>query len=139
VTLLTSHPSHRRYTDYRRCSISTEEDSMADREAWDQEDLWWEQNFSSRPYASGRRYEDFRPAYRYGFESGKHSMGRTWSDVESDLRTGWDKFEGRPAGGSTWENIKDAVRDAWHRVTGQKDLEVDKMSEASSTGRTRKL
>jgi hypothetical protein len=116
----------------------TEEDSMADRGTWDQEDRWWEQNFSSRPYASGRSYEDFRPAYRYGYESGSHNMGRTWNDVESDLRTGWDKYEHRPAGGSTWENIKDAVRDAWHRVTGQRDMDVERMSE-SNTGKTRQL
>ena len=99
---------------------------MADNRTWDQEDRLWEQNFSSRPYASGRSYSDFRPAYRYGFESGQHSMGRTWSDVESDLRTGWDKFESS----STWEHVKDAVKDAWHRITGQHDLDADKMSES---------
>jgi len=113
---------------------------MADNRTWDQEDLWWQENFSSRPYAAGYTYEEFRPAYRYGFESARHNMGRTWKDVESDLRTGWDKFEHRSAGGSTWENIKDAVRDAWHRVTGQKDLDVEKLSESSDTVRTsRKL
>ena len=111
---------------------------MADNRTWDQEDKWWEQNFSARPYATGRKYDEFRPAYRYGFESGTHHMGRAWNEVESDLRTGWDKFESRPAGGSTWEDIKDAVRDAWHRVTGQKDLDVDRMSEASSS-RNRQL
>jgi hypothetical protein len=42
-------------------------------------------------------------------------MGRTWNEVEADLRTGWDKFEHR--GTSTWERVKDAVRDAWHRAT----------------------
>jgi hypothetical protein len=55
--------------------------------------------------------------------------------VESDLRTGWDKYEHRLSGGSTWENIKDAVRDAWHRVTGQK-LDVDKMAESSERVRS---
>ena len=69
-------------------------------------------------------------------------MGRTWRDAEADLRTGWDKFENRPAGGSTWENVKDAVRDAWHRVTGQHDVDTDKMSESevnrgSQSGRSR--
>ena len=58
-------------------------------------------------------------------------MGRTWSDVESDLQTGWEKYEYRPQGGSTWEKVKDAVSDAWHRVTGQKRLDVDKLSESS--------
>ena len=108
---------------------------MADNRTWDQEDLWWKENFKSRPYAAGGSYEEFQPAYRYGFESGRHNMGRTWSDVETDLRSGWDKYEHRGASGSTWENIKDAVRDAWHRVTGQK-LDVDKMSESSGTVRS---
>ena len=113
---------------------------MADNRTWDQEDQWWQENFSSRPYAAGYTYDEFRPAYRYGFESGRHNMGRTWKDVEGDLRTGWDKFEHRSPGGSTWENIKDAVRDAWHRVTGQKDLDTEKMSESSDTVRSsRKL
>jgi hypothetical protein len=117
--------------------LEVEEDNMADNRTWAQEDRWWEQNFSSRPYASGRRYEEFQPAYRYGFESGQHHMGRTWKDVESDLRTGWDKFEHRSAGGAAWENIKDAVKDAWHRITGQHDVDADKMSESEVDRLTR--
>jgi hypothetical protein len=107
---------------------------MADNRTWDQEDLWWQENFTSRPYSAGYTYEAFRPAYRYGFEAGRHNLGRTWDEVESDLRTGWDKYEYRSPGGSTWDRIKDAVRDAWHRMTGQK-LDVDKMSESSDTVR----
>jgi hypothetical protein len=57
-------------------------------------------------------------------------MGRIWDDVESDLKTGWEKFEGKS--NSTWENVKHAVRDAWHRVTGQRDLDTSKMREAST-------
>ena len=86
-------------------------------------------------YATGRTYDDFQPGYRYGFESGAHHLGRTWGDVETDLRTGWDKYQFR--GSSTWENIKDAVRDAWHRVTGQKDLDADRMSEANASNMSR--
>jgi hypothetical protein len=113
---------------------------MPDDRTWDQEDLWWQENFNSRPYAAGYIYEEFRPAYRYGFESGRHNMGRTWSDVESDLQTGWEKYEYRPLGGSTWEKVKEAVSDAWHRVTGQKRLDVDKMSGSSETAKSsRKL
>jgi hypothetical protein len=115
--------------------------SSTDR-SWNDEDSWWRSNFSSRPYATDRTYDEFRPAYQYGYESGQHHMGRNWKDVESDLRTGWEKFEGRSGAGSTWESVKDAVRDAWHRVTGQKDVDTDKMSEAeydriSQGGRTR--
>jgi hypothetical protein len=96
---------------------------MATNRSWDEEDSWWRNNFSSRPYATGRDYDE-------------------WNDVESDLRTGWEKFESRPGAGSTWDNVKHAIRDAWHRVTGQNDLDTDRMSEAeydrvSQGGRTR--
>lgn len=97
---------------------------------WNDEDTWWRDNFNSRPYATGRSYDDFRPAYQYGFESGRHHMGRQWNDVESDLATGWEKFEGKRGAGSTWNNVKHAVRDAWHRVTGQHDVDADRMSES---------
>jgi hypothetical protein len=103
---------------------------MATNKSWKEEDSWWRGNFSSRPYATGRDYEEFRPAYEYGYESGLHHMGREWNDVESDLRTGWEKFEGRRGAGSTWDSVKHAIRDAWHRVTGKHDLDPDRMSEA---------
>ena len=102
---------------------------MAQNRTWTDEDNWWRNNYSSRPYATGRNYEDFRPAYQYGFESGQHHMGRNWNDVETDLRSGWEKFEGRKGAGGTWESVKDAVKDAWHRITGQHDVDTDKMAD----------
>jgi hypothetical protein len=102
---------------------------MAQNRTWIDEDRWWQENFSSRPYASGRNYEDFRPAYQYGFESGQHHLGRRWNEVESDLQSGWEKFEGKKGAGSTWENVKHAIRDAWDRVTGQHQVDTDKMAE----------
>ena len=104
---------------------------MATNRNWDEEDSWWRSNFNSRPYATGRTYDEFRPAYQYGYESGQHHMGRQWNDVETDLRSGWEKkYQGLGGEGSTWDNVKHAVRDAWHRVTGQKDLDTDRMSES---------
>jgi hypothetical protein len=89
--------------------------------AWETEDNYWFENFSSRPYALGPDFYDrVRPAYRYGFESAQHHMGRSWEDAEADLRRGWDTYEHRAANPSTWEEIKEAVRDAWERVSGAK-------------------
>jgi hypothetical protein len=88
---------------------------MAD--LWNTEEQYWRDNFSTRPYARGRTYENFSGGYRYGFESANQYPNRSWNDVESDLRTGWNTYEHR--GQSTWEDIKDAVRDAWDRVTGR--------------------
>ncbi|HEU4630581.1 MAG TPA: hypothetical protein VFS08_12600 [Gemmatimonadaceae bacterium] len=88
---------------------------------WSTEDAYWQSNYSSRPYATAdRNYGYYQPAYRYGTEAATRYRGRNWSDVESELRSGWDTYEhrGREHGQSTWENMKDAVRDAWDRVTG---------------------
>ena len=90
---------------------------------WTTEDNYWRSNFASRPYARGDRgYDAYQPGYRYGFESAKRYPGRKWNEVESDLRSGWDRYEHRAK--STWENIKDAVRDAWDRVTGDRHMET---------------
>jgi hypothetical protein len=89
--------------------------------AWETEDNYWEENFSSRPYALGPDYYDqFRPAYHYGFESARHNLGRSWDDAEPDLREGWDRYRNESGSPSTWDEIKAAVRDAWDRVTGGK-------------------
>jgi hypothetical protein len=85
--------------------------------AWETEDNYWAENFSSRPYALGPDYYDrFRPAYRYGFESARDSLGRGWDDAEPDLRSGWDRYQGESGTPSAWDEIKAAVRDAWDRV-----------------------
>ena len=97
--------------------------------AWETEDNYWQENFSSRPYALGPDYYDrFRPAYRYGFESARHHLGRGWDDAESDLRTGWERYGSESGSPSTWDEIKAAVRDAWDRVTGGKvaDEQLDR-------------
>ncbi len=86
---------------------------------WDTEDTYWRDNFRGRPYVLGDDYDRYRPAYRYGFESARHHMGRNWEDAEPDIKQGWDRYEHRGGLQSTWEDIKDAVRDAWDRVTGQ--------------------
>ena len=86
---------------------------------WNQDQLWWRDNFRNRPYVSAdRRFEDYEPGYRFGYESANRYRGKNWNDVETNLRTDWDRFEGR--GSSTWENIKDSVRDAWDSVTGKR-------------------
>ena len=85
--------------------------------AWETEDNYWEENFSSRPYSLGPDYYDrFRPAYRYGFESARDSLGRSWDDAEPDLRSGWERYQEESGTPSVWDEIKAAVRDAWDRV-----------------------
>jgi hypothetical protein len=94
--------------------------------AWETEDNYWEENFSSRPYALGPDYYDrFRPAYRYGFESARDSLGRSWDDAEPDLRSGWERYQEESGTPSAWDQIKDAVRDAWDRVASGRTADTE--------------
>lgn len=82
---------------------------------WETEAAYWRENCSSRPYATADRdFSFYSPGYRYGFESAHKLRGKEWTDAESDLRGGWEKFEHR--GSSTWDNMKEAVRDGWNRI-----------------------
>ena len=104
--------------------------------AWETEDNYWHETFSSRPYAIGADYyERFRPAFRYGFESATHGLGRTWDDAEPDLRAGWDRYQHRGEASSVWEDIKEAVRDAWDRVVGTRDTSTTDPTEARHRAR----
>jgi hypothetical protein len=92
------------------------------RSSWNDEDVYWQSNYRTRPYASSanRDYTYYQPGYRYGYESANRFQDRNWNDVEADLSKGWNTYEHR--GTSTWEQMKDAVRDAWDRVTGNRPV-----------------
>ena len=91
-----------------------------DQMGWNDEDTYWRANYRARPYASsaGRDYDDYQPAYRYGYDAATRYRNRNWNDVESDLARDWDTYQYR--GNSTWEHVKDAVRDAWDRMTSNR-------------------
>jgi hypothetical protein len=85
--------------------------------SWEDEERWWRDNYAKRPYVSrDRNFDYYRPGYQYGFESAQKHGTRSWNEVETDLRTGWDKYEYR--GKSNWEEIKESVRDAWEHLSG---------------------
>ena len=66
-----------------------------------------------REYAGrGARYEDYEPAYRWGFENADRYRGRDWAASEADLRRDWE----RTNPGSDWERFKNAVRRGWDRM-----------------------
>ena len=83
---------------------------------WGTEDLYWPHGFGGRPRSrAGRRHDYHRPAHRYGADSVAGHWGRSWSEVEPELRAAWDRYG--HLGAQAWDDIKDAVRDAWNRVT----------------------
>ena len=71
-------------------------------------------HFDSNYAQSGERWEQYQPAYRYGetLRSDDRFQGRTWDDIESDVRTDWEAANAGP-----WEKFKASIRHAWERVT----------------------
>ena len=75
----------------------------------------WRERFEQRPYAQGRRYDDYEAAYRYGTLAYIQSdRPREWSEVENELHGGW--AQGRGDSRMEWQDAEPAVRDAWERL-----------------------
>src|SRR4051794_3744992 len=79
------------------------------------EDAYWRNNYSRRPYAANRSYDDLAPAYRYGWESRGRYADRKFNDVENDLQHGWEQTKDKSK--LAWSDAKHAVKDSWNRVT----------------------
>ena len=93
----------------------------ATRDAWDrldrrhENDTYWRSNFSAQPHATmGFGYDEFEPAYRYGWESRERYAGRNFDEVENDLERGWERAKGKSR--LAWADAKHAVKSAWHRT-----------------------
>jgi hypothetical protein len=79
------------------------------------EDAYWRENYQTRPYASaGHAYDEWAPAYRYGWESRTRHGDQTFEDVEDDLGSGWDTAKSNSS--LDWTQAKPATRDAWERI-----------------------
>jgi hypothetical protein len=82
------------------------------------EDAYWQQQHANRPYYDkSLSYDDYGPAYRYGWESYSAHRNRKFEDVENDLQRGWDKAKSKSRLG--WDKAKLATRDAWDRMTNR--------------------
>jgi hypothetical protein len=74
--------------------------------------------WQSRYGASGGRWEDFEPAYRFGYEMSydPRYQGRDWSDVEPELRQNygaWSQRYGYQYDDTEWDRMSEHIRDAY--------------------------
>jgi uncharacterized protein (TIGR02284 family) len=80
---------------------------------------YWRTNYQHRPYVEpGVDYDQYAPAYRYGWEMYTVHSGRSFEDMEPELSRRWDTS--RQGSRLTWERAKEAVRDAWNRMAGHR-------------------
>lgn len=70
-------------------------------------------HFSTSMYSNTYTYEQYEPAYRYGYDLATNSRyrQRNWDEIELEAQRYWD--ERNPG---TWDRIKNAVRHAWEEV-----------------------
>jgi uncharacterized protein (TIGR02271 family) len=102
------------------------------------EDAYWRENYKTRPYAKGADYNDFAPAYRYGVESRQRYAGKNFDEVETHLRTDWDRTHGKA--GMAWDKAKMAVRDSWDRLAHRGGATAGAAGATTQqTGQTRQL
>jgi hypothetical protein len=79
------------------------------------EDAYWRDNYRNEPYyQSGFNYDEYRPAYRTGWEGRARYPGRNFEDVERDLATDYERNRGSSS--LDWERSRDAVRAGWSRI-----------------------
>ena len=65
-------------------------------------------------YNADRDWNDYEPAYQYGYQNYDKYRGQRFEDVEAKLASDWDasRAESRLA----WNEAKGAVRDGWHYI-----------------------
>jgi len=83
---------------------------------------------------SGYTYEQYTPAYRYGYDLAVHPSysNYSWAEVEPAAQRSWEE-----ANQGTWNQFKDAVHHAWERVKEAVDLDNDFDTEEKDFGRAR--
>ena len=65
-------------------------------------------------YASGRDWNDYEPAYKYGYDTYGQYRGQRFEDIEGDLERNWNAT--RANSRLEWNDARGAVRDGWHHI-----------------------
>jgi hypothetical protein len=70
-------------------------------------------DFATNYSSTGYTYEQYQPAYRYGYDLARDERYREydWTRLEPEARRYWD--ERNPG---TWDRFKNAVRHAWEEI-----------------------
>jgi hypothetical protein len=80
-----------------------------------EDDTWLNDNFSSRPYArSGKNYDSYVSAFRFGGEAERKYQGRPFEDIQDDVRSDYESSDA--AKQLPWDDARLAVHDAYERT-----------------------
>ena len=92
------------------------EDTLGENIGYQDYDSGFRSHFQTNYSNSGYSYDQYEPAYRYGYGlvSDAQYRNRDWNTIESDARSRWEERNQGP-----WENFKDAVKHAWNEARGK--------------------
>lgn len=80
------------------------------------EEVYWQENYKTRPYyTAGEPYENYLPAYKFGWESAFRDEYRkkSFEDAERSLSKDWEKHH-HDLG--PWDKVRETVRDSFERI-----------------------
>ncbi|HXV43182.1 MAG TPA: hypothetical protein VEC96_08970 [Anaerolineae bacterium] len=85
-------------------------------------DPLYRQHYQINYANSGYTYDQYAPAYRYGYDLAVHPSYSSyeWADLEPTARNYWEETNQ-----GTWDQFKEAVRHAWQEVKEALDLDDD--------------
>jgi len=78
------------------------------------EEAYWRENYASQSfYEAGLTYDDYHPGYRTGWEGRARHEGRSFDEVEAELKATYERD--RHGSRLGWERNRHAARAAWDR------------------------
>ncbi|HLZ28543.1 MAG TPA: general stress protein [Chloroflexota bacterium] len=90
-------------------------DDRADRQAWSDFAPTYQSQWEQRGGTARGVWSDYEPRYRYGWETSNDPRyrGRSWAEVEPELRRDWEtRYPQRP-----WSEAAETVREVWDNAT----------------------
>lgn len=67
-------------------------------------------------YNADRDWNDYGPAYQYGYDTYGRYQGRRFEDAETDLERDWERTRAESNSRLAWNDARHAVRDGWHHI-----------------------
>jgi len=98
----------------RRTGVRNQPLNRVDYDEYSAFDSIFRTDYQTRYANSGYTYEQYEPAYRYGYTLANDTRyrDRDWNTIENDARTYWaQNYQDSP-----WQDFKDAVRHSWQRA-----------------------
>jgi uncharacterized protein (TIGR02271 family) len=99
-----------------------------------EEEKYWEENYSSRPYYNEDvKFDEYRPAYRYGVEAASRYPGKSFDEIDKRLGRNWPHYRGEESS-LGWSKAREAAQDAHERTIKLHEERLNVAKEPVTTG-----